>query len=381
MRASGFIGNFWVDLYSCRIIFWPTQERARWGQKLRLIAKIILVLGLLFLVMGAVVAFALPAGTTFQSKTATLLENQVITGEAPWLTDNGSVLSERVTTIGDLFDPVGPNSRTYDSELTFGAFIFGEIMDDRVTVSGTAEETLGNTFNFLVFNEVNFDLWKLGQTSSAFYSQSNVVDHTFSFKLNKDQATGLMYFVMEKTSEAQQLLSIRILANADWVEENRFPVRPYESVLTPLILAPAENFVLSGTASESSDINFNFYILDDDNSDSWRQGQPFTSIYESIGASSATFSIPLTLEQANFEFYYFVVENPGLVDQDVTVTVSADLEYDERAVLSAAIAGVILGGTIAGLGVLLLIVGGVLALVLKPKPAAPAEFEMPPENR
>ncbi len=348
---------------------------------MRLIAKIILVLGLVFLVIGAVVVVALPAGTTFQSKTATLLDNQVITGEAAWLSDNGSVLSERITTIGDLFDPVGPNSRTYDSKLTFGASIFGEIMDDRVTVSGTAEETLGNTFNFLVLNEVNFDLWKLGQTSSPFYSMSNVINHMFTFDLSKADATSLMYFVMEKTAEAQPTLSVRILANADWVAENRFPATPYEFVVTPLLLQPAENFVLSGTAVESSGTNFNFYILDPDNRMSWSEGQPFTSVYESIGTSSATFSFPLTLEQANFEGYYFVVENPGLVDQDVTATVSANLDYDERAVLVGAIAGFLLGGAIAGFGVLLLIVGGVLALVLKPKSAPPADSEMLPENR
>ncbi|MEE9592891.1 MAG: hypothetical protein V3W28_04855, partial [Thermoplasmata archaeon] len=62
-------------------------------------------------------------------------------------------------------------------------------------------------------------------------------------------------------------------------------------------------------------------------------------------------------------------------------TVSANLDYDERAVVVGAIAGLLIGGPIAGFGVLLLIVGGVLALVLKPKSAAPAETEMPSENR
>ena len=332
------------------------------------------------MVIGAVVVIALPAGTTFQSKTATLLENQVITGEAAWVSDNGSVLSERVTTIGDLFDPVGPNSRTYDSELTFGASIFGEIMDDRVTVSGTAEETLGNTFNFLVFNEVNFDLWKLGQTSSPFYSMSNVINHLFTFDLTEADASSRMYFVMEKTAEAQPTLSVRILANADWVAENLFPAIPYEFVVTPLLLQPAENFVLSGTAVESSGTNFNFYILDPDNRMSWSQGLPFTSIYESIGTSSATFSFPLTLEQADFQSYYFVVENPGLVDQDVTVAVSADLDYDERAVLVGAIAGLLIGGPIAGFGVFLLIIGIILAIVLKPKQVVSSSAEPPREK-
>ncbi|GEM_PF-5495963 len=55
------------------------------------------------------------------------------------------------------------------------------------------------------------------------------------------------------------------------------------------------------------------------------------------------------------------------MDTIETVKISATLEWQEKAIIAATIGGLILGGLIAFLGIIVIIIAGVAALIFKPK--------------
>lgn len=95
-------------------------------------------------------------------------------------------------------------------------------------------------------------------------------------------------------------------------------------------------------------------------------GRAYTSYFEQKNVTETSFTIQLTKDQATSTIY-FIVENP-LRDVNETVKISAILEWQEKATIAATIGGWMLGGVIAIIGVIIIIVAGIATLVFKPKP-------------
>jgi len=239
-------------------------------------------------------------------------------------------------------------------------------------ITGTAIEQSSPQlwFNFYVFNSVNFDLWKAGLTYTSYYEAEGKTSVNFSFSIaTKDAIPSTFYFVAEEYTLGVKPV-VRVTATISWGEKAPTSDRSEDfTSYGTLIVEESKDFILKGNASEATNKKFNFYILDSTNYWNWYGGTSYTAYFERNNVTSATFSIPLTKEQATSTIY-FLAENP-LLDTNETVKVSVTLEYNEKATIAATIGGWFLGGIIAFLGFIIIIIAGVAALVFKPEAPTP----------
>ena len=251
---------------------------------------------------------------------------------------------------------------------TLGASIFEEAKN--IILNGTATEVGDNKFNLYVLDSSNYDNWYNEEAYTAYYEVKDISTITFSVPLTKDQATSSFYFVVENPNlDIDEVVNLS--ATISWIEKASIYDRSeyfmsWEIILT---IEEAKDFMLKGSATEVEDNKFNFYIFDTTNYFNWIGDEPYTSYYEVKNVTTTSFSIPLTKDEAT-SIFYFVVENP-LIDTSETVKLSATTEWNEKATIAATVGGVILGGIIAFLGFIVMVIAGIAALVFKPKTSAP----------
>ena len=83
------------------------------------------------------------------------------------------------------------------------------------------------------------------------------------------------------------------------------------------------------------------------------------------GISEDSFSVPLKPEQANSNIYFIVVNTSNYNE---SMVLKAKISYEEKVVdASASVGAFFLGGALAGLGFVLVIIAGVSTLIFKPK--------------
>lgn len=320
------------------------------------------------LIGGIVLAISAPGFATWQPSSEVLATDKPLEISAGWKSKSENLIDEVITV--DYYE-------TYDYWFSFKPFIYEEAKN--ILVAGTASEQSSPQlwFNFYIFNNVNFDLWKAGSTYTSYYEAEGKTSVNFSFSIaTKDALPDSFYFVAEEYYLGEKPV-VRVTATISWTEKaSIYDSSEYYANYWTIIIEESKDFVLKGSASEVASKKFNFCILDSTNYNNWIGGEAYTAYFEKKDIASTSFSIPLTKEQATSTIY-FVAENP-LTDNNETVKFSATLEWNEKATIATAIAGWILGGIIAFLGLIVIIIAGVAALVFKPRGPGPTPPTPPP---
>jgi len=323
------------------------------------IPVVIFFVGVIMLIGGIVLAIAIPTTVTWKPKSEVLASDKPLTISAGWISKKDDILSETIMAPNILWGD-------YDYELSFGTFIIGEVKD--IVLVGNATETEGYKFNFYIFDNVNYDLWKEGRFYNAYFEAKDVAHVQYQFPLTKEQATSSFYFVAESPLLLDRVVTV--YATINWVEKASIYDRSeYFMSWEILTVEEAKDFMLKGSATELAGKKFNFYIFDTTNYFNWIGDKSYTSYYEVKNVTTTSFSLPLTKDEAT-SIFYFAAENP-LLDTNETVNLSATIEWNEKATIAATVGGIVLGGIIAFLGFIVIIIAGVAALVFKPKAPAP----------
>jgi hypothetical protein len=322
--------------------------------------KIAFILGVILLCAGIVIAAVAPAAVTWEPKSKTLADKETLAVSPKWKTKTESLIDKVITV--ELWE-------TYDYWFASAPFIFGEAKDFVVSGTATEQSSPQRWFNFYVFDSVNFDLWKAGASYIAYYEVKGITYASFTISISrKEDVPTTFYFVVEEHVIGVKP-TVRVTATISWAEQASILDSSAEfSSLPPLIIEESKDFVLRGNATEVSGYRFNFYIMNLDNYMEWTLGKAYTAYFEQKNVTETSFTIQLTKGQATSAIY-FVVENP-LRDVNETVKISATLEWQEKATIAATLGGWILGGIIAVIGLIIIIVAGIATLIFKPKPKA-----------
>lgn len=157
--------------------------------------------------------------------------------------------------------------------------------------------------------------------------------------------------------------------------------RPYFAFI--ISFGETKDFEVEGSIEEVSNYTFNFYIFNETNYNLWEADRAYDSYFEAENITSTAFSFTLSNKDSVSELY-FLVENPEPYRSDRVAKLTATVHWEEKATLSGILGGLILGGIIALIGVILIIVGGIATLVFKPKSLKarpPKPPELKPETR
>jgi hypothetical protein len=242
-------------------------------------------------------------------------------------------------------------------------------------INGTVKELKGYTFDFYIFNEFNYELWKAGASYEAYFQRKEVSSCSFSFSLRREDTTeGLRFVAVNKYAKvaAQKQWFDQVLSIYEFMDYNLLPfIYPY---------VDTEQLPISvrGRAEEMAGRRFNLIVLDGKNYDLWRVGQPYSAIYEARGVTDLSFSFFLTPEKVE-GLIYFIAER---VEPNVrlNVKVSADMSYEKPVDISVendaiitweeksyahVLGGLALGTGLFLLGLVLLFVAVVLKLVFE----------------
>jgi len=323
---------------------------------------VIFIIGVIMFIGGIVLAVAVPATATWQPKSAVLATEKPLEVSAGWNSKSESLINKVI--IVDYYE-------TYDYWCGYKPLLFEEAKSFVITGTATEQSSPQLWFNFYVFDSVNFDLWKAGSTYTSYYEAEGKTSVNFSFSIaTEDALTDTFYFVAEEFALGAKPI-VRATATISWVEQTSIYDRSeyfmsWEILLT---IEEAKDFVLRGSTTEVANKKFNFYIFDTTNYFDWIGNKAYSAYYEKKNVTTTSFSIPLTKDEAT-SIFYFVVENP-LIDTSETVKLSATTEWNEKATIAATVGGLVLGGIIAFLGIIVIIIAGVAALVFKPKPPTP----------
>jgi len=320
------------------------------------VPKILFILGVILLVVGIVIGLAAPATATWKPKSRTLADEETLTVSAGW-TSKSDELIEEVLTV--------PTWSTYDYGLGFKPWIYREAKD--FVIDGTAVEQSSPQlwFNFYIFDSVNFDLWKAGKAYTTYFYAEGKTTVSFTFSIaSEDDVPDTFYFVVEEYTIAVKP-TVRVNATISWVEKaSIYDCSEYFTTFE-FTFEQAKDFRVRGNATEANGNKFNFYIMDYSNYFDWVADKPYTAIVEQKDVTSAIFNKSLTESQAS-SILYFVVENP-LKDMEESVTVNADLVWQEKATIATTIGGWILGGAIAFIGLILIVISGIAVLIFRRK--------------
>lgn len=246
--------------------------------------------------------------------------------------------------------------------VSYGPFLTTEAKD--FVIEGTAGEVGNNKFNFYIMDSSNYYNWYDDEAYTAYYDVKDVSTITFSVSLTEDQATSSIYFVVENPSlDINE--TVNLSATISWTEKaSRSDCSEYLAPSPPIIInGETKDFKIKGNATEINGNKFNFYIMDSSNYWYWVFNEPYTAIFEQKDATSVMFDKSVTSRQT----LYFVAENT-LKNVDVSVSVNAELEWQEKAIIARTIGGWILGGVVAFIGFIVMLVSGIAVLVFREKP-------------
>ena len=146
------------------------------------------------------------------------------------------------------------------------------------------------------------------------------------------------------------------------------------------LIEEVKDFRLKGNAREANGKKFNFYIMAGySNYSDWFADRSYTAIFEQKNVDSVNFDLLLTEGQAK-SVLYFAVENP-LKDVNENITINAILEWQGKATVSATIGGLVLGGFIAFIGFIIIIIAGIASLIFRRKKAGGENYAYAVQRR
>jgi uncharacterized membrane protein len=344
------------------------------------IPKVLFVIGLILLVLGIVLVIASPSFTkiTWEQKEKSIEKTFSLLSRWKSQEKSDILVNDELITVKPYYSEwSGKWSSTYDYWFCLPSLIYGEAKN--IVISWNAKEISNPSkiFNFYVFDKKNFELWKENFSSTAYYvgKGSNTYNLSLTFS-KKEELPDSFYYVVEvpstelnpKASEEELKRVVEVNAVANYVEVSERLKTEYEDFyLWPPIINVSEvrNIVLEGSIKEGSNNSFNFYIFDDTNFKNFDLDKPYSSYYEKEGISEDSFSVPLKPEQAKSNIYFVIVNTSNYNE---TIKLLAKIRYEEKVVdASASVGAFFLGGVLAGLGFILIIVAGVSTLIFKSK--------------
>lgn len=309
------------------------------------IPKILAIIGLAAIILG--VALAVVPTTT-----------------EVWTPESGTLVKEVAS--------VHPQSDYYP--LALAPYIPQESRN--LVVNGTVIELKGRTFDFYIFNRVNYESWKAEAPYEAYLQAENVSSHSFSSSATReDVSEGLRFVVMNIYAKEH--------VDELWFEKiftvHEFRDYYYMPYIYPRINMKKLDMIINGTAEELTGQKFNLIVLDDENCDLWKAGQPYDALYEVREVTACSFSFPLTPDRVK-EGICPIVERvePGT---KVNVRISAYMSYMKPTEISVrydvavaweeksyahVLGGLLLGGGLLVLGVIFMIAAAVVKYVSRP---------------
>jgi hypothetical protein len=341
------------------------------------ISKILFVVGLAILVLGIVLVVVSPSLTKISWEPKIISTEQTLGVLARFKeTKNEKKIDEVISVKPYYWEFLNKWDNTYDFYFSFPPLIFGGAKN--IVVKGTAVEQSSppRNFNFYIFNGSNFDLWKENLSSKAYYKGTGASSYSFNVAFNKKEELSFYFVVEVPKNELNPSLSpeelkrvVKVSDTISYVEVTerlKFEYENYYLWFVPLInISEVRNTVLEGSVKESSNNNFNFYVFDGTNFENFDSDKPYSSCYEKKGISEDSFSVPLKPEQANSNIYFVVVNTSNYNE---SMVLKAKISYEEKVVdASASVGAFFLGGALAGLGFVLVIIAGVSTLIFKPK--------------
>jgi len=242
-------------------------------------------------------------------------------------------------------------------------------------VNGTVKELKGRTFDFYVFNKVNYERWKAEASYETYFQAENTSSCVFSFAATReDLSAGLRFVALN--------IYAKELAQEPWID-NMFTIYEwmdyyYMPYIYPYVNMEQLPILVEGSAEELAGGKFNLIILDDENYDLWRAGQSYNAFYEARETTACSFSFHLTPEQVKGSIYPVVerVEQGANLNVKLLANISymkpidISVQYDvtvtwEEKSYSQVLGGLLLGGGLLVLGVILMIASAVVKYVFK----------------
>ena len=320
-----------------------------------IVPKIAFILGVILFVAGIVIGMVAPATTTWKPESRTLADEETLTVSVGWTSESDELIEEVLTV---------PIFSTYDYWMGYKPLIFDEAEDFVITGNATEQSSPQRWFNFYIFDSVNFDLWEEGKDSTSYYYAEGKTAVSFTFSIaSEEDVPDTFYFVVEEYNIAVKP-TVLVSAKISWAEKaSRSDCSEYFMPSLQITFEEVKDFKVRGNATEANGNKFNFYIMDSSNYWDWAIEKHYIALFEQKNVASVSFDKSLTKEQAS-SVLYFVVENP-LEGIDESVSINANLEWQEKATIATTIGGWILGGAIAVIGIIVILISGVAALIFK----------------
>lgn len=205
-----------------------------------------------------------------------------------------------------------------------------------VVISGNATEISSpqKLFNFFMFDELNFDLWKANETYTAYYEARDKASVSFNFSIIQESDIGDLHFVVEE-SVLDVKPEVRVVATVSWIHKNsvshytrRHHYDGYNFTRGDLDYT-FENIVVNGNATEMEGNEFNFYIMNRSNWLDFKDDETYTAFHETKSSSALEFSVPLAVRDFYDWGIYFIVENRHF-DVYEAVNFSASISWIEK---------------------------------------------------
>lgn len=303
------------------------------------VPKILFVVGLLMFVSGIVLFFAFPTmviwnpksetlatektlavSAAWQSKSEVLAENEYLSTSPKWQSQKDELVDEVFTV---------PTWRTYDYDYDSASTpYYVEVKGFVISGNATERSSPPTSFNFYIFDSVDFDLWTTDKTYNAYYEEKGKTSLSFNFSIAEVDASDWFYFVVEE-NVSDMKPTVSVMATASWIEESySSDYTDYQSYFGLSSFEEIKNIVVEGTATEVEGNEFNFYIMDYSNYYDFMDDEAYIALYEAETSSTIEFSVPLTETQATSSIY-FVLENPNL-DIEETANFSAVMHWLEK---------------------------------------------------
>ena len=333
---------------------------------------LVMIAGIGVFIVGAALALATPPTITGEPK------RQILANEEALTVSGKSQIETKTADFTDIEIPSN-QYRTYEWAFDFMWINTQGEAGDFMLIGNASEQSSPQVeFDFYVFDERNFDRWKIGETYTAFYEAKGKTSLNFSFPITMGGGfkgiltSPTIYFVVERSVFDEPV--VHVTSMISWAERIFRARSDYSNhFISSETLATdnSKDFVVKGNVSEIANKSFNFYIFDLINYGNWIEGTTFTSYFGKENITSTSFSVPLAREQATSPIY-FAAEN--IMDDNETVKVSATLEWNEAVTGTTML--ILLGGVVAFLGLSIAIIAGLAAVFFKPK--APTSI---PKNR
>jgi len=320
--------------------------------------KIAFIAGLTLLIIGVIIVITAPAAAGWEPKSQALIDGETLIVSARWKS-NSRRLTEEVLRV--------KTPLKYDAVWGATPSFFGEERDFVITGSAVEQSSPPRLFNLYVFDEANFNLWKAGLAYRAYYEDKGKTLINFSFPIPlKETVPSAFYFVVEEHSLGVEP-TVLVDSTISWTEKSsKAECSGYVASPPQVLTEQAKDFRLRGNATEVNGNRFNFYIMDYPNYWDWLADKNYTTIFELENVDSLNFDVSLTEDQVGSVFSVcFVVENP-LKDTNEEVSINAVLEWQEKTTVSAIPGGWILGGIIACVGFITMVIAG-MASFFKPE--------------